>query len=198
MNEPGFFLRIGLALSTFFKVLMSGRYAAQVMSIEDGPTLDAHVDGLEAMSEDAVQAETPTAAAERQKPADETSQNRKALQLVGALQREGRLVDFLMDEIDGAHDADIGAAARVIHTGCKSVLRQYLTIEPIWPGDEGTRVTVDEGFDPRRISLTGNVSGEPPFSGQLEHRGWHVTEIRLPELAATNDPSVLAPAEIEL
>ena len=198
MKEPGFFLRIGLALSTFVKVLFNGRYAAQVISIGD-----AEVGGVDEHSHDTVPMDSLTTAAavpdvEPPPPIDENALNRKALQFIGALQREGRFIDFLMDEIDGAQDADIGAAARVIHAGCKGVLNQYLTVEPVWPGEEGSQVTVDEGFDAHKISLTGNVVGAPPFSGRLEHRGWHATAIRLPALSDSHDPSILAPAEIEL
>jgi hypothetical protein len=126
------------------------------------------------------------------------AESRKALQLLGALQREGRFIDFLMEDLNAAEDADIGAAARLVHTGCKSVLDGYLTIEAVWPGDEGARVSVEPGFNQNRVSLTGHVSGEPPFSGTLQHAGWAATDVRFPTLSDAADPEVLMAAEIEL
>src|SRR5438128_292440 len=88
-----------------------------------------------------------------------------ALALLAAFQREGRLVDFLQQEVAGFSDEDIGAAARVVHSGCRKVLRQFVDISPAMPGTEGAPLTVPAGFDAQRIRLTGNVSGQPPFKG---------------------------------
>lgn len=120
------------------------------------------------------------------------------LYLLGLLQREGRLIDFLQEDLASAQDADVGAAARVVHQGCRKVLGQYVTIAPALQGDEGATVQVPQGFDAGRIRLVGAVSGSPPFRGVLKHRGWVATAVSLPTPPTAVDPRVLAPAEVEL
>ena len=120
------------------------------------------------------------------------------LMLLAAFQREGRLVDFLQQDAAGYSDEEIGAAARVVHTGCMKALRQFFDLAPATPGTEGTPMTVPSGFDAERIRLTGNVSGKPPFKGTLKHHGWVATNVRMPSISDALDPRVIAPAEVEL
>ena len=121
-----------------------------------------------------------------------------ALALLALLQREGRLVDFLREPLDGFSDADIGAAARDVHRGCAKVLDQHLSLEPVMPGAEEAKVAVPRGFDPAEIRLIGEAKGEPPFRGTLRHHGWRVVDAKLPALAEGVDRMVIAPAEVEL
>ncbi|HEX3765102.1 MAG TPA: DUF2760 domain-containing protein [Kofleriaceae bacterium] len=121
-----------------------------------------------------------------------------ALALLALLQREGRLVDFLLEPLDGFSDADIGAAVRDVHRGCRKVLDQHLSLEPVMPGAEEARVAVPRGFDPAEVRLIGEARGEPPFRGTLRHHGWRVVDARLPALADGVDRAVIAPAEVEL
>ncbi|MBX3155085.1 MAG: DUF2760 domain-containing protein [Deltaproteobacteria bacterium] len=121
-----------------------------------------------------------------------------ALAFLALLQREGRLVDFLREPLDGFGDADIGAAARDVHRGCRKVLEQHLSIEPVMPGAEEEKVSVPKGFDPAEVRLIGEAKGEPPFRGTLRHHGWRVVEAKLPTLADGVDRAVIAPAEVEL
>lgn len=121
-----------------------------------------------------------------------------ALALLALLQREGRLVDFLREPLEGFSDADIGAAARDVHRGCRKVLDQHLTLEPVMPGAEEAQVAVPKGFDPAEIRLIGEARGEPPFRGTLRHHGWRVVDAKLPALADGVDRAVIAPAEVEL
>lgn len=118
--------------------------------------------------------------------------------LLGALQREGRLLDFLQQEMAGYSDEQVGAAARVVHDGCGKVLRQYFDLEPAAKEPEGTEITVPKGFDAQRIRLTGSIAGQPPFRGTLRHHGWVVRETRLPTVSPSLDPRLVAPAEVEL
>jgi hypothetical protein len=122
----------------------------------------------------------------------------EALTLLALLQQEGRFVDFVEEDLASYADAQIGAAVRSIHEGCRSVLRERLEISPVLEGEEGVMVTVEAGFDPAAIRLTGNVRGQPPYQGVLRHAGWRATVPRLPERAATGDASILAPAEVEV
>ncbi len=121
-----------------------------------------------------------------------------AIQMLSALQREGRLIDFLEEDISAYDDAQIGAAVRNIHTGCKAALLDQMEIQPVFREEEGAAVTVPPGFDPGAIRLTGNVSGDPPFRGILRHRGWQAERVRLPQAAGDNRKYILAPAEVEI
>ena len=130
-------------------------------------------------------------------PAEESPD--RAVQLLALLQREGRLVDFFSEEITPYQDAQIGAAVRELHAGCRKALAQYVTLEPVIDGEEDRPVTVEEGFDPASIKLVGNVTGRPPLRGLLRHRGWRVTRINLPPLPPQGAArEVVAPAEVEI
>jgi Domain of unknown function (DUF2760) len=124
--------------------------------------------------------------------------NGAAVQLLAILQREGRLLDFLQEDVDAYPDAQIGAAVRDIHRGCKKALAEHMPLEPVLREKENAQVRVDPGFDPSRIRLVGNVVGEPPFTGALRHHGWRIAKVKLPSPPRGTDPSVVAPAEVEL
>jgi uncharacterized protein DUF2760 len=121
-----------------------------------------------------------------------------SLLLLNALQREGRLLDFLQQDVATFSDEQVGAAARVVHGGCRKILQQYFDFEPAAKEPEGAQVDLPKGFDPHRWRLTGNVAGQPPFRGTLRHHGWVARQVRMPALAETIDPRVVAPAEVEL
>lgn len=131
-----------------------------------------------------------------EKPAAESLD--RAVQMLGLLQRDGRLVDFLEEDVSPYPDGQLGAAVRSIHTSCHEVLQRYFKLEPIIASEEDQPVTVQAGFDPAAIKLVGNVSGEPPMRGLLRHRGWRVTEVTLPSLPQGSGRSILAPAEVEI
>ena len=121
------------------------------------------------------------------------------LRVLAVLQRDGRLIDFLEEEIDPYTDAQVGAAVRDIHRGCRKALHEYLKIEPVMIGAEEERVTVGADFDPAAVRLIGNVNGAPPFHGVLKHHGWRARAVQLPALPASrDDTSVLSPAEVEI
>ena len=120
-----------------------------------------------------------------------------ATQLLAVLQRDGRLVDFLMEDLTPYADAQVGAAVRDVHAGCRRALQQYVSMAPVGDGNEGDIVMVDAGTDPGMVRVIGNITGQPPFRGTLRHRGWIVERLELPMIQATNR-SVIAPAEIEV
>jgi hypothetical protein len=122
-----------------------------------------------------------------------------AVQMLAILQRQGRLIDFLQEDLGQYEDAQIGAAVRSVHQGCKQALAEHVELEPILQDDEGAQVSVAAGFDPKEIRLTGNVRGNPPFRGTLRHRGWKVARVELPQLSGEGrEEKVVAPAEVEL
>jgi hypothetical protein len=120
-----------------------------------------------------------------------------ALRLLGLLQQEGRLIDFLEEDIEPYNDAQVGAAVRGIHAGCRAALRDRMHIERIYPQEDGAAIEIKEGFDPGELRLTGNVHGKPPFQGVLQHGGWRASDVMLPKGGGI-DPAVLAPAEVEV
>lgn len=130
-------------------------------------------------------------------PADERA-GKEAVHTLVLLQREGRLVDFLMEEIAAFDDAQIGAAVRPIHDGCRKALEKHFAIGPVREEAEGEKIAVPAGYDPSRLRLTGRLAGEPPMEGALRHRGWCAGEVTLPTRSDKIDPYVIQPAEIEI
>jgi hypothetical protein len=122
----------------------------------------------------------------------------RAVQMLALLQRDGRLIDFLAENISSYPDVQLGAAVRTIHNTCRQVLDQYVKLEPILNSEEDQPVTVQVGFDPAAIKLIGNVTGEPPVRGLLRHKGWRVKQVNLPPLPQAAGRMVVAPAEVEL
>jgi len=179
--SPSFFSRLGLAFAVFFRTLFDARFAVSLRPLLEGA-------GTQPQPEQAAPA-TPTLL--------ETNPD-SALQLLGLLQQEGRLVDFLEEDVAQYSDAEIGAAVRVVHEGCRKALHDHLTLQPIREEAEGSRVTLEPGFDAAAMRPTGNLVGQPPFTGTLAHRGWRAVEVRLPKLAQGHDVKVIAPAEVEL
>ncbi|MCA9574258.1 MAG: DUF2760 domain-containing protein [Sandaracinaceae bacterium] len=188
-DTPSFLTRLWLALVAPFRLLFDARFAAAVVSAQN-PALPAP----------APRAPEPAPAPEPPAPrvslADAAPD--AALQLLGLFQREGRFVDFLMEDVSAFSDADIGAAARVVHDGCKRAVDAHFTVGPVRTEEEGSDVAIAAGYDAHALRLTGNVVGDGPYRGTLAHRGWRVTEVRLPKLVEGHDARVLAPAEVEL
>lgn len=121
-----------------------------------------------------------------------------ALQLLGLLQKEARFIDFIKEDIANFSDADIGVAARVVHEGCNKVINEHFTLAAVRSEQEGSKITLPQGFDAAAVRLIGNIVGTAPFTGTLVHKGWQVTGIRLPKLTAGHNVAIVAPAEVEL
>ena len=136
---------------------------------------------------------------ESEKPAIAPSAiDEKAVQILSILQKKGRLIDFLQEDISGYQDNQIGAAVRSIHKGCREALAEYFALKPVMKEAEGALVAVEKGFDPSAVRLTGNVVGTPPFKGKLTHSGWRVIKTNLPPIPQNQDTSIIEPAEVEL
>ncbi len=120
------------------------------------------------------------------------------LHLIGLLQREGRLLDFLQENLEDYEDAQIGAAVRNIHENCRKVVNRYLPLQPVISQEEGETITLQADFDATAVKLMGQVGGNPPFTGVVRHRGWKVKKVVLPELSGSPNPDILVPAEVEI
>lgn len=186
--QPSFASRISIAIGAFFRALSDADYAARLRDIDRAPAF-APVSAPVAAP---APAPAPAPIVLREATPD------AALQLLTLFQREARLIDFTQENLAAYSDADIGAAARVVHEGCNKVLREHFSIEPVRSESEGSRIVLEAGFDAATVRLTGNVVGSTPFRGALSHRGWRATSVRLPKLAEAHDASILAPAEVEL
>ena len=115
------------------------------------------------------------------------------------LQRETRLIDFLLEDISSAPDELVGAGVREVHTKCRKYLLEKLSLQPVIPKEEGATVTIEEGFNPSKIMLTGFLEGNPPYSGILKHQGWQVLSSQIPEATESFRMNpVLAQAELEI
>jgi hypothetical protein len=188
---------IGLAFKSFFRLLFGSKLPPEAAAYLPEEAIKGLLPAAPAPTKPLPQAQTPAPSPPAKK--DTPAMHREgALAMLALLQREGRLIDFLREPLDGFSDADIGAAARDVHRGCKKVIDQHLSLEPMMPGTEDDKVTVPRGFDPSEIRLIGEARGEPPFAGTLRHHGWRAVDTRLPALADGLDRSVIAPAEVEV
>ena len=164
------------AFRAFFSLIFHGRIADDILAAFRAPA-------------------TPAPARVAPPAAAETTD--RAAQILAILQRDGRLVDFLMEDLAAYSNEQVGAAVRDVHRGCRQALEKYATLAPVLDAAEGSTVTVDAGSDAARVKVVGNAAGAPPFRGVLRHRGWDATRLDLPPLPATGR-SVLAPAEVEI
>lgn len=128
----------------------------------------------------------------------EITDRRLFLHLLSVLQREGRLMDFFSEDLSLYEDDQVGAAVRNIHENCLKVMAKYISPESVIDKNEGDEVVIEKGFDPAQVKLTGNVSGEPPFKGVLRHKGWKASKLEIPTLSASENPMIIAPAEVEI
>ncbi len=183
VNEQplSFGARFAFAWVAFFRILFDGRFAARSYLVRESLPVPEPV-------------KVPLAVSAAPKAVDLTP----ALTLLQLLQRDGRFIDFIEQDVAGFSDADIGAAVRVVHEGCRKVLRGHGTLQAIRTEDEDTKVRIEAGYNPSELKLTGNVHGSAPFSGTLKHKGWRFTGLKLPEALDGHDASVIAPAEVEL
>jgi hypothetical protein len=174
----GFSTRLSFAFRCFFSLLFQGEIPEDVLEVLGGSKAAAppKVGGAQ--------------------PSPESLD--RAVQMLALFQRDGRLVDFLTEDVSPYPDGQLGAAVRSIHASCRQVLDRYLKLEPILDSEEDKPVTVPSGFDPAAIKLVGNVTGEPPIRGLLRHRGWRVTEVTLPTLPQGSGRTIVAPAEVEV
>jgi hypothetical protein len=170
--------RIALAFRCFFNLLFSG-------ALSDETVKDLRLSRREAP------APKPAPTAPVAKASD------GALQILAIMQRDARLIDFLMEDISGYSDDQIGAAVRELHDQCRDSIARYVTLQPVIDGVEGTFAKAPSA-DPNIVKFVGNVPAKPPAGGTLRHKGWRVAQVNLPVLAARQDTTIIAPAEIEI
>ncbi|HYP77420.1 MAG TPA: DUF2760 domain-containing protein [Polyangiaceae bacterium] len=178
--------RIWLSWLTTFRILFDGRFAAQVLALRAGQVSDdsSAPPALPITPADSARAHSRPPAADA------------ALQLLALLQREGRFLDFVQQDVAAFPDAEIGAAARVVHEGCRRAIRAHARVVSVRTEAEGAPLTLERASED--VKLVGNVAGSAPFRGVLRHRGWRVEELKLPTMVGEHDLTLVAPAELEL
>jgi hypothetical protein len=165
------------AFRAFFSLIVHGRIAEDILT--------------------AVQPTSATASTSVSSvPAVTAESGDRAVQILALLQRDGRLIDFLMEDLSTYADEQIGKAVRDVHAACRDSLGRYVTLAPIMDEDEGHQTTIASGSDPARFKVVGNV-GAPPVRGVLRHRGWEAIRLDLPPLPSAGR-TIVAPAEIEV
>ena len=208
-NPPSFFSRIAIAIGSFFAILGNARLASDITRLRGGEALAADVPApepreirievpVEKIVETRVEVPVERIVERTVQVQVRVPTETAALQVLGLMQREARFVDFVQEDVANYTDAEIGAAARVVHEGCRKVLKEHFQLAPVRTEAEGSRITVAPGFDTTAIRLTGNVVGQAPFTGTLTHRGWKVTQMQLPQLTDEEAAATIAQAEVEL
>jgi hypothetical protein len=172
--------RIFLAFRCFFNLLFQGELSSDTLT-------ELNLTRKTAAPAPAA----PKPAAPVAKPSD------GALQLLGILQRDSRLIDFLMEDISAYEDDQVGAAVRELHDQCRDAVGRYVTLTPVIDGVEGA-FTQAPSKDPNVVKFVGNVPATPPSGGILRHKGWRASKVDLPALAGKQDAAIIAPAEIEV
>ena len=184
---PGFGARVAYAFRCFFGLLFGGTIPADILLAVGGPVAAAPP----------AQSSGPTAPPATTVPVPREDAGDRAVQLLALLQRDGRLVDFLQEDLSSYSDAQVGTAVRDVHANCRQVLDRYLPVEPVLADEEGAQTVVGAGVDPASVRLIGNV-GRQQGRGTVRHRGWRVGRLALPPLPAEPARLVVAPAEVEV
>jgi hypothetical protein len=171
-----------LAFRAFFSLLFSGELSSETL-------ISLNLSRRPAAAPSKAAAPVPAA------PAARTADG--ALQILAILQRDSRLIDFLMEDVSAYSDDQIGAAVRELHDQCRDAIARYVTLAPVIDGVEGTYAKAP-AQDPNLVKFVGNVPAKTPAGGTLRHKGWRATKVELPNLPAKQDASIIAPAEIEI
>lgn len=184
---PSFFSRLFLAFVTWFRLVFDAAFAARVLALDES-----------GQSERLGTGEASPPPDESQRPAAPAALDlAPARMLLRLFQRDGRFVDFIQQDITSFSDAEVGAAARVVHEGCRRVLREHGKVSHVREEPEGTRMTLDAAAA-ERVKLVGQVSGKPPYDGVLRHAGWRIDDFSLPVSVGDRDAALLAEPEVEL
>ena len=200
----GLFGRFALAVGCFFRVLagkpLPAGFPRDLLPVGLLAGVSAAPQAVSAKSATASappQLESPTGAPRGK--AEKRSAGAAAdgaVQLLSLLQREGRLVDFLTEDIGDYSDEQVGVAVRTVHKGCRGVIAEHFELEAVLKGEEDGPVALEADFSTEAVRLTGNVTGEPPFAGTLVHKGWRAAAINLPDVS--EGFRIVGQAEVEM
>ncbi len=176
-------MSVGLAFRAFFAVLTNAKAATKVrLALSSTPS-----DPSPSLIEAPKAPEPPKQQAVAPKRSD-------ALTLLSTLQREARLIDLIMEPLDGFSDSQIAGAAKDVLRDSRKSLERMFAIEPLATADEGATLDIPANASPSRI----RVVGPNAASGTVVHRGWKANKCDVPKWTGqTEDSQVLAPVEVE-
>jgi hypothetical protein len=181
-------MRFFQAIMVFFKVLFDRDFAEQVRRLSSGERIA-----------ESTKTETAVTSAAPPKPKPRPAARNDAITLLATLQREARFVDIVMEPLADYTDAQVGAATRDVLRDCGQTLERLFAIRAVVDAEEGAAHETPADADPARYRLTGNVTGDPPYHGQLVHHGWQATRCELPKWSGSDGSAmILAPVELEL
>ncbi len=126
-----------------------------------------------------------------------------ALQLLGILQRDARMLDFFMEDITPYSDDQVGAAVKNVHKQCQETLKKHFKLAPVIDGVEGTFVKPESAGAVAReagaVKFIGNLPPQgKPNGGLLRHKGWRADTVALPAVSPKQNLTILAAAELEV
>ncbi len=126
----------------------------------------------------------------------------EAVELLAALQRDARFIDFIKEDLSSCDDATVGCVARRVQGQVSATLERWFAIRPLAEACEGDLVALDveSARNACRVRMTGEPTpGCDSVSGRLEHCGWTATKVVEPVWSgASEDALVLAPMELNL
>lgn len=184
-------MSLGLAFRAFFAVLSRRESAERVRAALTPPTEKLQ----ESLPAPRKTPESPVIAAA--KPADAPPKRSEALTLLSALQREARLIDLVMEPLDGVEDAAIGAAVREVLRDSQKTLNRMFALQPLADEPEGEAIDLPTSPSPAMYRLVGNATSAT--RGTVAHRGWRATKCEVPKwTGATSESNVIAPIEVEV
>lgn len=193
-------MNIKSAFSAFFAILFNKDKAVlwQKSTVTSVPDDTAKKLEVELSNNKQKVIELQLKVAELEKAQSQKSEGDEAVYTLALLQREGRLIDFLKENIDQFDDTQVGAAVRQVHQGCGKVLDKHFFIVPVIDAADGENVTIEADFDSTLYELSGNANGKPPFKGELRHKGWKSSKVDLPVRQKSKNNSLICAAEIEV
>ncbi|MDX1963881.1 MAG: DUF2760 domain-containing protein [Pirellulales bacterium] len=199
------------ALRAFFATLFNRALAEQVRAVLDGKPFDGELLGVEGAGTASTTAKRPAgtatsttpprpaAGASSPPPRPAASARSDALTLLAALQREGRLLDFLMEDLGSYADAQVGAVARDLHRDCRGVVQRMFGLAPLATEPEGSRIELTAPYDAARYRVLGSAPESGRITGTILHPGWQATRSELPVWSGSpSGQNILAPTEVEV
>ena len=181
-------MRFKLALTVFFRILFDQQVAQAIQTV-----LSDNVMSSSTTDDDSAPRENT------QPPVAIRPPRNDALTLLATLQREARFVDIVQEPLDDYSDTQIGAAARDVLRDCGEVIHRLFDLKPVVDKEEGAAVEAPAGYDSSRFRLTGNITGNPPFCGELVHHGWQASHCNLPQWSGGEDSAlIVAPVELQV
>lgn len=179
-----------VATKAFFKLLTNRELSDSFQQLLDGQLAPKITSASEP---------EPKLAQEKLPGGDSPAGRSDALSLLAALQREARFVDLVKESLDGYSDSQIGGAARDVLKNSSVVLDRMFGLTPLTETQDGQSFTTPATFDPAEFRLTGNVTGTPPFTGTVVHRGWTATRCEIPQWNGRPVAAqIVAPVELEI